>query len=362
MMVHAVVYLETLPGWLRPFLENGRHGVGLFFVVSALTLTWSWKSRGGVETHRTANFFIRRFFRVAPMFYLGIAVSLWYFGFAPRNMAPAGITWVEVLATAAFLHGWHPTVINSVVPGGWSIAAEMTFYLVLPFMVTYLRSLPSILVGLLLSVLVIASLNAAVYQALLPRYFYEQEYLVRYFVDFWFPTELPVFFLGFLAAGLLAGPLKDRVPRLSARLGEWVPRALPWILVLAILCVPLLYLRYTAAHWVNGVLFAMLAISLHHRASRILVNPVTCFIGKVSFSAYLIHFAVLEILHRRMASILNAPDLNLAAAGLFYVTTVALTVMAASVTYFLVEQPCIRLGQRITAWNERGSIVGAGLC
>jgi peptidoglycan/LPS O-acetylase OafA/YrhL len=27
---------------------------------------------------------------------------------------------------------WHPNSINSVVPGSWSIAAEMTFYLVFP--------------------------------------------------------------------------------------------------------------------------------------------------------------------------------------------------------------------------------------
>ena len=39
-----------------------------------------------------------------------------------------------MILTALFLHGWHPETINSVVPGGWSIAAETSFYLLLPLL------------------------------------------------------------------------------------------------------------------------------------------------------------------------------------------------------------------------------------
>ncbi|UFW43506.1 hypothetical protein BcanWSM471_10700 [Bradyrhizobium sp. WSM471] len=41
-----------------------------------------------------------------------------------------------MILTATFLHGFWPDSVNSVVPGDWSIAAEMTFYLVFPLLIT----------------------------------------------------------------------------------------------------------------------------------------------------------------------------------------------------------------------------------
>lgn len=57
------------------------------------------------------------------MFWLAIPFFLLLNGKAPA--------W-EVATIALFVHGFHPQSINSVVPGGWSIAVEMTFYAVFP--------------------------------------------------------------------------------------------------------------------------------------------------------------------------------------------------------------------------------------
>src|SRR5262249_22075965 len=56
-------------------------------------------------------------------------------GAGPSPNAPHGIGPAQVILTALFLHGFWPDSINSVVPGDWSIAAEMTFYLVFPFVI-----------------------------------------------------------------------------------------------------------------------------------------------------------------------------------------------------------------------------------
>ncbi len=40
---------------------------------------------------------------------------------------------LDYALTALLQHGWRPALINSLVPGGWSIAAEGTFYLLAPF-------------------------------------------------------------------------------------------------------------------------------------------------------------------------------------------------------------------------------------
>ena len=73
------------------------------------------------------EFFVRRFFRIAPAFYLAI---LFYICLGNRTVL-LGAKWHrhwQVLLTIAFLHGWYVESINAVVPGGWSIAVEVMFH------------------------------------------------------------------------------------------------------------------------------------------------------------------------------------------------------------------------------------------
>ena len=134
-LVHVSQAVPDLPHQLRLLADQGARGVQLFFVVSALTLMLSWHRRhDGV-----LPFYIRRLFRIAPVFWLAIAGFLLLDGFDPRYWAPHGIDWRHVLATLTFQHGWHPATITSVVPGGWTIAVEMTFYAMFPIIASVSR-------------------------------------------------------------------------------------------------------------------------------------------------------------------------------------------------------------------------------
>ena len=65
--VHATQVCK-LPEVVQTFLNQGARGVQLFFVVSAVTLMMSWRARqDGVLA-----FYKRRFFRIAPMWWLAI--------------------------------------------------------------------------------------------------------------------------------------------------------------------------------------------------------------------------------------------------------------------------------------------------
>jgi peptidoglycan/LPS O-acetylase OafA/YrhL len=70
------------------------------------------------------------------MYYLGICYYLIQDGFGPRYFLEneSHITTLNVLSNFTFLHGFNPYWITSLVPGGWSIAVEMTFYIILPFL------------------------------------------------------------------------------------------------------------------------------------------------------------------------------------------------------------------------------------
>jgi len=88
----------------------------------------------------------------------------------------------------------------------------------------------------------------------------------------------------------------------------------------------------------------------------LVVNPVICYIGKISYSCYLVHFAALGIALRLFGLHLTNdhpacdtghPATNLLLfLGLFF-TALALTACAATVTLHLIENPGIELGRRL---------------
>lgn len=130
---HVSYNVTNLDANVRQFASAGAAGVQLFFVVSALTMMLSWQARAdGIRA-----FYVRRLFRIAPMFWLSIPVFLALRGFIPTQWSTNGTSWGDVFASILFINGWHPDSINNVVFGGWSIAVEMTFYLVFPALVFF---------------------------------------------------------------------------------------------------------------------------------------------------------------------------------------------------------------------------------
>lgn len=77
---HTVFEYSELPWVVKRVAVNGWFGVQLFFLASAITLLMSWHSaaRGGTPDLRA--FAIRRFFRIAPAYYLAAGL---YFVLTP---------------------------------------------------------------------------------------------------------------------------------------------------------------------------------------------------------------------------------------------------------------------------------------
>jgi len=71
-IVHSSQSIDGLPRWLSSLASQGARGVQLFFVISAFTLFLSLSTRRKNEKRPTLNFFIRRFFRIAPLFYAAL--------------------------------------------------------------------------------------------------------------------------------------------------------------------------------------------------------------------------------------------------------------------------------------------------
>jgi len=101
-------------------------GVPLFFIISAISLTISFENR----KESKLKFYIRRFFRIAPMYYFAIIIY---------NYNNPNLQIFSLISNIFFVHGFYPLGNNNVVPGGWSIATEMTFYVIFPFILPFIK-------------------------------------------------------------------------------------------------------------------------------------------------------------------------------------------------------------------------------
>jgi peptidoglycan/LPS O-acetylase OafA/YrhL len=146
LMVHCSKFgANNYPFLLSKIFDNGAMGVQLFYVVSAFTLFLSVSFRSKNEKNPNRNFFIRRFFRIAPLYYLAVLYYLYQDGTGPRLWLGDmnHISTANIASNFFFSHGINPYWINSIVPGGWSVSVEMFFYCLVPFLASHLKNLNS---------------------------------------------------------------------------------------------------------------------------------------------------------------------------------------------------------------------------
>ncbi|MAK60023.1 MAG: hypothetical protein CMK09_03495 [Ponticaulis sp.] len=329
-LIHVGQSIDHLPVLLKSFSNFGFRGVQLFFIVSALTLCIVTKP----EKFDPASFYTRRFFRIAPMFYLAIVV---YTLLAFQNVMQASsieIQPYDIVATTFFVHGFVPHSINTVVPGGWSIACEAIFYALFPLALRYVTNIR------LAAVLLILSFAAAVGNKGFATLFLTEAQKAGMwgtFFHFNFLTNLPAFASGIFLYHLIKkwpdtlektrlGDLKTLVV-LSALIAFSVFSA--FIPAAQILVIPILAaLVYAAARW----------------DSVLLVNPVLAFLGEISFSLYLVHFIVIHFLEPFIPGALP-PYMQLI---ILFLVVLVVGSLLSTLTYRYIEQPMVKLGRRLS--------------
>ncbi len=337
---------QQVPGLEWPFralADQGARGVQLFFVVSALTLASSWHQR----KDGTGPFFLRRFCRIAPMFWLAILVFLVLDGFAPRWWAPGGIGWPEVVETIFFVHGWHPQSINSVVPGGWSIAVETAFYLVFPLMMLFIRSWWAAALAFLACYFALRLLNPIAFN-LWPE---QPQNLRAEFVFLWLPNQVQAFLAGLL------------VFHLSRRLAGCIPRyALETAIastIALLLAAPFLPVRPSLVVPFYATLFGVIALALSLGAGGWLIGRPIQWIGTISYSGYFWHFGIIGALQALAVRYgfnpldLSNPSHGIAHAIFLFLLIAPISLLGASLTYHFVEKPWIAIGKAVIAARRR---------
>lgn len=134
----VLFHLNHLTGMELPdsFAFIGRdfgYGAHLFFVLSAFSLMHSTER----SMHRpdwVRDYLIKRFFRIAPLFYCMVALVLW------REISTLGLrtSAADILLNLTFTFGFVPG--SGFVWGGWTIGAEMIFYALFPVLLILVKT------------------------------------------------------------------------------------------------------------------------------------------------------------------------------------------------------------------------------
>jgi peptidoglycan/LPS O-acetylase OafA/YrhL len=346
-LVHVTQRIHGLPFYLDALFQQGARGVQLFFIVSAFTLFHSLEERRQVEKKPVLYFFIRRFFRIVPMFWAAIIFYL-VTDFPPHYLSAGSIQWTNIISAFLLVQGWLPEAVNRFVPGDWSITTEASFYCVLPLLVYKIHSLSKSLWLTLLAVPPTHLFSLIVRKAVVAAYSQKLGYMAYDYTFFWFPAQFPVFCLGIVLYFVLKPKLKSGLPMEPKDHGfsRWL---LALSLYLIIGCAVGAY-WYVPHHFIYSIAFFLLAWSLALNPVWFFVNSFTRYLGKISYSCYLLHAFVLRSCYRVIQNHGWVDANNTGSISLFaclLLAVVVLTMLISSVTYYAIELPSINLGKRL---------------
>lgn len=322
-------------GWPR----GGFVGVDVFFVISGFLITGlllrEVETTGRISLPR---FYARRARRLLPAAVLVLALTVGA-GFLVFNAAVAQQTLDDAVWSALVAANWHfaaagtdyfhATDAASALQHFWSLSVEEQFYLVWPGVVAVcLVILPAAARRGRRGRLAVAALAAAV---VLASALWAASQTANAPTVAYFSTLTRAWELGVGAVLAAAAPLLVRIPRAVGAMLGWVGLAgivaafaviepaeggfpVPWA------ALPVAATALVLAGGVGG--------DPRHRHLFPLTNPVSVFVGDMSYSLYLWHFPVIVL-----ASIVMAGR-----DGALWLTLTAIAVLSLA-TYLIVEQP-----------------------
>ena len=321
-------------------------GVDLFFVLSGFLI-------GGIlldarpSPRYFQTFYIRRAYRILPLYFLIIGLSLLphlLVQFSPARaarMSPLPLPWWSYTTFTQNFWMAHRGVFG---PSGigitWSLAIEEQFYLTIPLLIRKVR--PRNLLIVLLTII-----GCAPWLRVLLHSSMAYPGLANYVL---MPTRADALCLGVLAALLVRNP----------SFWNWLQSNRPFLWsATSFLFLGLAYMTWQGYDalsfpmttwgfsWLAAFYTCILLIAVSpsaHRARRILENQSLMQLGTLAYCSYLVHVAIMNALRHPLK--VHFPQFPVAAWLVGGIVGIALSLAVAALSYKYFEKPLLRRGHQ----------------
>ena len=350
-------------------LRSGSLAVDLFIIMSGFLMTYHYHLREEAEPwdlrSTWVNFYVRRFFRIAPLYYILLFVAFvlsgylgecaqlvdatfpntWFaqaFGSAANFFAYkySGPDPLNILLHLTFLFGLLPSYQTSTPLPDWSIGLEMQFYAVFPWMMLAFKRFSYFWSALLIVGLgsVSRKLLSYLHAFITPAGFAEPFTLPSFL-----PLKINLFLIGMLLASAYCLRLKkpwQHISLIGLAVFLSVRQGSPVILGMCILITLILFYDKLRdpfkIRWVVQI------------PENILGGKLATFMADTSYSVYLLHTMIMT----PCAALLLNYSFYTSASGLFRFSLLLAIVlpMTSGLSWLLynwVEKPGIRLGKNL---------------
>lgn len=361
-------------------LAAGQLSLGPFFIMSGLLLYRPFARRTFAGTQRPAlgKFYLRRASRILPAFWLVVTVDLLLL-----NYSAIGSVW-DVLRPYLLLHvyDFHFYAGMDVL---WTVPTEIQFYLLLPVLAWVMHRLADR----------VQDPVAKARRMLIPlALFVVAEFAWTFYIHSHYEMWPPQFFYPLSVSGLFAIGMAMAV---WSALSEAAPDRTPAVFRLAVKRPHLFWLGAVAAYALNSAqpfstpgtadwlsppaalvrhvcmlafsFLIMMPLVVPNATSRFmkvtLGNPVLAYLGRISYGIYLWHFTVMYFRFESGSVFGEIVPVNmlLGKFGFWDLFTVVVlgTIAVSTVSFYLVEQPIIRLVEKRIRWRDEQAAANAPL-
>lgn len=342
-VIHHIEQLKSILGlrnnWDNHIIrEIGKLGVLLFFVLSGFLITYLLlEEKKQFKTIHVKAFYIRRFLRIWPLYYLIVIISLLILNqislfqlpqmsqsFYDENLFTKVILFILILPNVVLSYfGALPYASQT-----WSIGVEEQFYLLWPWVIKKsrypLRALIAVLV-IYLSIKVILNYLSG---------FYPEVKFYGITRGFWFGFTISSMAIGGLFAYVLFSG--------SYLLKLIVNKSVLFVSIFVTLF--MIYFNYQFAYVIKNevysILFAIIILNLASETINI-ENIITTYLGKISYGLYMYH-AIAIVISIRLGQYYNLSNIFI------YLLSFMLSIIMAALSYKYFEKYFISKKHKFT--------------
>jgi peptidoglycan/LPS O-acetylase OafA/YrhL len=319
---------------LHTFIQAGYMGVEIFFFVSGfcLMLPYAQYLTGRRTWQSFREYTARRFWKIVPSYYLALLII----ALVPSLAAQTTIPRLNDLALhAVFLHSFNDVSFTSLNGNFWSLAVEVQFYVLFPFIVIGFARRPAITIAA--TILIGLAYSTIITNQHRDVYFQWSYDLLAY---------LPLFALGIASAYVYEKWVRDAQP------SQAVQREMVFVSFASVLVLAFVFEQadrigggFPVWAWQNGhrfeialilCIFTLSSLLAAELWQRVVANPVLRFYADISYNMYLWNAVVVSLIAARWFG-----DEGRNGLIMFALTLVGTTAVGWALTRFF-ERPLMR--------------------